>query len=714
MVGMCQDDSVHGIDLALEIIIPGGTERRQVNEGLRFELGLQGKIDGQDMLWNSSLLDKKNQSQAPAPVKAVEESCVTCGGAHSYRNYPATDGNVYHDNIKMRVHSLVIPLLTRKVDLKGIITRSGVAYQGPTIPTTSSSPPKVVERETEVTKDIVPLTNNGSTKDVQPLVVQVQPQVPNSKPVVAPGLKDQGSSVEIFGASSIKPISIMQKKERCGKKFTNPSILSLKTKQQIVHNIRRERNQPRLVIDLQSLNRPPNDSSIPNQHNSQNVTAITKQTTSLLPILPQPQQGSSDSILIQRIGELEQHMADMVRKAVDEIVTDAVDWAIQAPLRDRFRDFPEADMKEILHHCMWESYPTIRIMKTTPFHKQLYEASRDKSMGARDLTDKLHNRFAEHENKEIKRHAFTENTTGLVHLSDTSPPPLAVSSSNSRQLLELVDVRCRIGGKPLTEDRPATPEPAWSIPLSDLPVLVNNWASALTSTYAPPPENSLLAQTGDMTIFMRWMVPIDMDLIEGMQVWDIAAMYGISHWWFQRQRFYIDRHTSEGDRRAVRTHMRILSVVRIEVFSLYGYDCMKTIVLRRADLQEYIIAERDFKYLYPSDFEDFVTQLNLTKPRWDATGFEFKHDFTVIDSSRAVTFRDRYGVQMIMRFNEIHKFSDDTLQQIDEALDYQVKEFKVNRMNPSLNTRFWTRKDVDKSKEFMFAIQKRLKTRRIF
>ncbi|GJS59841.1 hypothetical protein Tco_0654625 [Tanacetum coccineum] len=46
------------------------------------------------------LLDKKNQSQAPATVKAVEENCVTCGGAHSYRNCPATDGNVYRDNIQ--------------------------------------------------------------------------------------------------------------------------------------------------------------------------------------------------------------------------------------------------------------------------------------------------------------------------------------------------------------------------------------------------------------------------------------------------------------------------------------------------------------------------------------------------------------------------------------------------------------------------------------
>ncbi|GKF14401.1 hypothetical protein Tco_0055863, partial [Tanacetum coccineum] len=44
------------------------------------------------------LLDKK--SQAPTPVKAVEESCVTCGGAHSYQNCPATNGNVYRDNIQ--------------------------------------------------------------------------------------------------------------------------------------------------------------------------------------------------------------------------------------------------------------------------------------------------------------------------------------------------------------------------------------------------------------------------------------------------------------------------------------------------------------------------------------------------------------------------------------------------------------------------------------
>ncbi|GKF72105.1 hypothetical protein Tco_0208219 [Tanacetum coccineum] len=163
--------------------------------------------------------------------------------------------------------------------------------------------------------------------------------------------------------------------------------------------------------------------------------------------------------------------------------------------------------------------------------------------------------------------------------------------------------------------------------------------------------------------------------------------------------------------------MRILSVVNIDVFSIYGYDYMNNIVLQRVDNQEYTIAKSDFKDLYPSDFEDLYL-LNLQaephKPRWEATGLEFMHDYKIIDSPRAVLFRDKYGMQMLMRFNEIHKLSDGTLQQIDEALDYRVKEFKVDKNNTRMNTRFWTTNDVIKYKQFMFSIQKWLKLRRIF
>ncbi|GKA09732.1 hypothetical protein Tco_0689165 [Tanacetum coccineum] len=44
-------------------------------------------------LMKTMLIDKQ-KAQAPATVKAVEQSCVTCGGAHSYKNCPATDGNI--------------------------------------------------------------------------------------------------------------------------------------------------------------------------------------------------------------------------------------------------------------------------------------------------------------------------------------------------------------------------------------------------------------------------------------------------------------------------------------------------------------------------------------------------------------------------------------------------------------------------------------------
>ncbi|GJS05261.1 hypothetical protein Tco_0321769 [Tanacetum coccineum] len=239
-----------------------------------------------------TMLVEKQRAQAPAPVKAVEQSCVTCGGAHSYRNCPATNGNIYQDNIQEYVSQAAAanfnqgntnsrpPMVANQIrppgfppiqnnqncfnqnqgnnfnqnrgtnlnqnrvyqpptsqppvyqaqpyqapaqqvqgvskidfenyvkandavlrnmqnqgqglqnqianltdmlskfvnantasssgtgtlpsntvtnpkeDLKGITTRSGVAYKGPTIPITSS--PKVVERETEVTKDTMP------------------------------------------------------------------------------------------------------------------------------------------------------------------------------------------------------------------------------------------------------------------------------------------------------------------------------------------------------------------------------------------------------------------------------------------------------------------------------------------------------------------------------------------------------------------------------
>nr|GEV24176.1 reverse transcriptase domain-containing protein [Tanacetum cinerariifolium] len=98
----------------------------------------------------------------------------------SLKNFNLELKNMFGQVMKMNTASSsglgTIPSKTitnPKKDLKGITTQSGIAYKGTTIPTTSS-PPKVAECKTEVTKDTVPPSNHGSTKDVQPLVVQVE------------------------------------------------------------------------------------------------------------------------------------------------------------------------------------------------------------------------------------------------------------------------------------------------------------------------------------------------------------------------------------------------------------------------------------------------------------------------------------------------------------------------------------------------------------
>ncbi|GJR89616.1 reverse transcriptase domain-containing protein [Tanacetum coccineum] len=173
----------------------------------------------------------------PAPVKAVEETCVTCGGAHSWYNCPATDNNqasvcattgTYNQvNPPNRVSNQMAPpgfapvqnngqnrfnqnqvqgnnfrgnqastlgtlpsntIPNPKGEIKAITTRSGVAYEGPSIPT-NPSPKKVVERETEETTDKEQTNFQGSTAQIPPPVIPIyipKPDVPKTLPKTTP------------------------------------------------------------------------------------------------------------------------------------------------------------------------------------------------------------------------------------------------------------------------------------------------------------------------------------------------------------------------------------------------------------------------------------------------------------------------------------------------------------------------------------------------
>ncbi|GJS41271.1 hypothetical protein Tco_0566314 [Tanacetum coccineum] len=90
------------------------------------------------------------------------------------------------------------------------------------------------------------------------------------------------------------------------------------------------------------------------------TVTTTTTTTSLPPPPPQTQQSTTYPILVRRI----------VSKAVDDIVTNAIDWAMQALLRARLSDLPAVDMKEILQQRMFED----KSYKAHEDHKNLFDA----------------------------------------------------------------------------------------------------------------------------------------------------------------------------------------------------------------------------------------------------------------------------------------------------------------------------------------------------
>ncbi|GJZ60948.1 reverse transcriptase domain-containing protein [Tanacetum coccineum] len=119
---------------------------------------------------NKNFQDLMRQIQS---VKSVSPKCETCGGPHSFIECPAVDGYT-QEAAYATTGSRSLPsniVANPRGDVKAITTRSGVAYDGPSILPTPSLLPKEVERETEATKDKVQTTSSESTAHVEPPVV---------------------------------------------------------------------------------------------------------------------------------------------------------------------------------------------------------------------------------------------------------------------------------------------------------------------------------------------------------------------------------------------------------------------------------------------------------------------------------------------------------------------------------------------------------------
>nr|GFA08330.1 hypothetical protein [Tanacetum cinerariifolium] len=340
------------------------------------------------------------------------------------------------------------------------------------------------------------------------------------------------------------------------------------------------------VIDLTSR---PNS---PNVHRPlQAVATETTTTTTTHPPPPQPQQSTTDSMLIKRISELEQIIVNLIQD--------------------------NKHLKERL-----DSHGEGQSHGSTVLSSSKTAASAEYTAWTTTNT---------------RLNPFVSSIPKDLHMDDDMAPDAQAHSSDDKDIGNAYIPKVNLQQdwwKPLEEDRPATPEPAWSIPSFDMPVPTNNWASALAFTYTPLPEDSLLVQTGPVFKLVKVFHPnvihlqyqmeechklltdsVDESIIrhnvsKPLLLGGLPSQVTIqSNFFFNKDleylrygrkggrpalsiskmkaayypdvgleqmvpdQMWIDeecKHTSEGDRRAVRTYMRILSVVRIEVFSLYG------------------------------------------------------------------------------------------------------------------------------------------------
>nr|GEX05785.1 reverse transcriptase domain-containing protein [Tanacetum cinerariifolium] len=202
-------------------------------------------------------------------AKVVEKTCVIYGGSHAYYDCIATDSNQpsvyvatiltikylcqtelatkYHHPVLLwcktiqtgsffqnqastssTLPSNIVP--NPKGEMKAVATRSGLAYEGPPIPTNSPLK-KVVERDTEKITDKEHSNCQGSTIHIQPPVVLIsipEPDIPKIQPkpnIPYPSrLNDQKLRIDVCHALADLSTSINHMPLSIKKKLSLPEL----------------------------------------------------------------------------------------------------------------------------------------------------------------------------------------------------------------------------------------------------------------------------------------------------------------------------------------------------------------------------------------------------------------------------------------------------------------------------------------------------------
>ncbi|GJW96068.1 hypothetical protein Tco_0177876 [Tanacetum coccineum] len=157
--------------------------------------------------------------------------------------------------------------------------------------------------------------------------------------------------------------------------------------------------------------------------------------------------------------------------------------------------------------------------------------------------------------------------------------------------------------------------------------------------------------------------------------YDQHAYLGTSHWGLKRQSFYeyASNLTSSKD---VYSERRIIAVTRLKIMKKYDYGHLEEIKVRRDDQKLYTFKEGDFKRLRLQDIEDMLllpVQQKLTNltidERYNLNVALRMYTRRIVIQRRVEDLQlDHLKRKRLMRADELHKFSDGTLNDVWTAL----------------------------------------------
>ncbi|GJS46705.1 hypothetical protein Tco_0596826 [Tanacetum coccineum] len=202
-------------------------------------------------------------------------------------------------------------------------------------------------------------------------------------------------------------------------------------------------------------------------------------------------------------------------------------------------------------------------------------------------------------------------------------------------------------------------------------------------------------------------------------VYDKHAYWGTYHWGPKRQKFYGYAANIETSKYVYSRHM-IIAVTSLKIRQFFSYIHLEEIIVRRQDDQLYKFREGYFKRLRRQDIEDMLLllvqgvksyqkKINLSRPDTYPSDLKKMTPYTAYPDIQGIIYQDDMDRNRLMRIEELHKFSDGTLNYVRTALN----DIATGSQMEYLPKRKWSKQDKQRARVMINAIDKKLKDRRL-